>query len=323
MEPSSFREEGGEARYNPNPAPPIPAADEWGEEKFLQAARATAYRCQLPEDAADVYPLGYYAHWLTKYQQAWGHREADEPKSTRDFVSRISHDAVVLKNVMACMLGPKWHELSKLIPKNENPHFYIMKAQALAGCLETKPDPRFLGYKYLPKERFKRSFDGDNPTFFHHLCEGRHGEAIMMDSTAERLAVKQPFAIAMHHPQFYTEAHKNEAQRISSEKAKAYWALKRKSRNGRVSHADTQEFLQFMALRDNSGYKPIGRDECVPMTVAFHTLPSLVWECCHESNLLEIYTYFCSQPLFLAAASHSTGGSGHKQRKREQTTLTP
>jgi len=50
---------------------------------------------------------------------------------------------------------------------------------------------------------------------------------------------------------------------------------------------------------------------CERYDIRCHSLPSLVWHCVEEGNLLELYTFFCHTKVFTTKAPHSTSKAPH------------
>ena len=64
------------------------------------------------------------------------------------------------------------------------------------------------------------------------------------------------------------------------------------------------EFLRNMRDLPNTVYRPQADGMTQELHVAFHTLPSLVFELFPYEKLIDIYTTFCKSPLLAAAAPH-------------------
>ena len=313
--PRRFREP-GESRYNA-------ATEELLEQRFRAHNRpgnwkvrmitrnlGSAYVAEFPAEAYVQCPLGRYALELAEVAKKIGIKEPDQPKQARDFASRTCFDSVVLKKIMMKMMSPAWPEIVRELPVNEQAQ-WIQRQQTLATCCQRKPDLRYLGFGRLTDADFKRKFEGNDVTFLQHMFEARYGEAINVSFCVKNEPVANPRLVAMHHSQFFVYAHKDALQQRACQEAKEYYGWKPEWKN----RDRTEKFLDNQALCENSVFKPRDGGLMLPVKVAYHTLPSLVWECCGVANLLELYTYFVSQTMLMTKAPHSSGGAPSKKKR--------
>jgi hypothetical protein len=290
---------------------------DWSDD-FKNAVARKASTLVFPAEASNEKPNGPYADWLYRFLDACGRQWPVNPPAVRDFVARTSHDAILLKDMMCIMLADNWESSLQKIPDSHRNAFRQWR-EKLLECLQTKPDPAYLGFKKLSQRGFEERYRGDLALYLHSLFEARHGEAIEVQHEAchdvSHPGVPNPNLVAMHHPQLYTQAHRNEEQRKAKEASQEFFSIVRKNRYP----TRTKRFLnEIKSLRcANAVFRPIGGSGNVSeIRMTYHTLPSLVWECCDQQNLLELYTYFCAQPLFLSKAKHSFSKQPKKTKSR-------
>jgi len=320
------------------PQDPMTVAVRFSEIPDLQSAalllkvQCTAEAAEFPKEALKQDPKGYYAwKWEEKTYQ-FGRTRPDVPVAARDFVSRMCNDAVILRFVIKQCLsfqqpvapgyeifGPPWSD-------------------ALKECFQTKPDLRFFGFVPIPDGLFETKFRGDNCKFLQHMCEKHHGESIAVGRTIKE-DVENPRNANMHHPQFFVKAHKYlDAHKNMSRAARYFNPECSRGRGWRPAggtHAACgafdgganegqfarEAFVTEQSAIENSVYFPgSSASKCKKVEVAYHTLPSLIYNCCEVASLIDIYTYFCTQELLTSKAPHSVSkGINPPQTHKPQT----
>ncbi len=272
-----------DAQFHVSSQPPQPNFA-WVHEDFANKAWTTAYRASFPDEAQDEKVHGFYSCWLEKALQVMGRAENPKKKITRNFVSRTAYDATLLKGL--------------LLTRPVAGHWWESGATALLECLKELPDPSVYGFTELSDADFQQLFGGDANLVLHDLLERHYGETIWLDKKIGPLAEK-PRSIHMHHPQLFTQAHVDPGERTGFENAASFFELYKKTQ------AVENRFLKEMALVPNSVYKPRDSQECHSVDVRYHSLATLIYECCDVASLLDIYTFYCCQPLLTTRAPRS------------------
>ena len=212
-----------------------------------------------------------------------------EEPTARDFLARVSFDGVILKKHMV---------------RHLESGCYIGKC--LRWCMELKPDTKWLGFVPLSEEDFQKGkWKGSCAKYLHHIFEKHQGETIKMAVKKGEL-VADPKEVTMHNAQFYVDAHENGPQLRAYEESTRF----HQRRNDR-SEYDIRQFLYRMVAIPNTVYHPgPGGQGCHTVQVTYHSLPSLVWECCGSFKLHDIYTFFCQTDRLTSAQPHSSAGRG-------------
>jgi hypothetical protein len=300
-----MRVEGQTTRQFYDTVPDIRPPDQ--NDPLRRKALDTANRALFPHEAGCTQPKGYYADWWEAELYAQGRQQPEHPVTQRDFVARASHDGIILKAV-----------LSKCLSKQPVALAWIGEwASTLETCFTRKPDLRFYGYVPIPVGEFEKKFESSNAFFLHDMCEKHHGESICL-CYIEGGECKNPRVANQHHPQFFVYSHRDPVAKHAMVEAARLMEYSKKCSNGRTwTNAQVgtplfHDFLDFQESIPNSVYSPIGEGMCRQVEVAYHTLPSLIYECCGEANLLDIYTFFCTCRLLTAKAPHSRSLSNRK-----------
>ena len=303
-----------QSRYDPTADVSIGNLPDWWKPTLVTQAKQSATSAMFPADAKSMASLGPYAQKFAPIlYDSCRHRRPDLGAEPRDFVSRTTHDSVILKKTMKGLL--EWSE-PEIMEKTEqlDPEqraFLQLKRSALFRCCSLdRPDPAHSGFRPLSTYEFETRHGNCLSTYIGHLCESCTGEAIAVHSEDDRMHEEpNPRVVAMHHPQFFVNAHKNNDDWHARESATAFMNSNTKTAAGEACFLDTQRTCE------NSVYKPTESGEsCWSVCVHFHTLPSLIWECCEYANLLDIYSYFRNQPLFVTKAAHPKAGHGSRVR---------
>ena len=265
-------------------------------------AEATAEIAEFPFAALSQEPKGYYAWKWEETMYEFGRKRPDVPVTSRDFVSRTGNDGVILMCVLSQYLsfkqpvalgceifGPPWSD-------------------ALEECFRKKPDLRFFGFVPIPDGEFQTKFKGKNSLFLKHMCEKHHGESIAVYRKI-REEIENPRNANMHHPQFFVHAHKYQEALADMSRAAQYFHPKKRGRAWRSAGGtcegganegkdEREAFVTEQSKKGNSVYIPgSSESKCHKVVVAYHTLPSLIYQCCQVADLMDIYTYFCTQEL--------------------------
>ena len=114
----------------------------------------------------------------------------------------------------------------------------------------------------------------------------------------------------LHHPQFFlgNSAH---AKHIRFN-VQTFFADRSASGDG----DKVQTFLHHLRREASSIYHPLNDHECLELDVAYYTLPSLVFELFEKFSLLDIYTFWCCEPLLARKAPHAWGSQLQRDAAR-------
>ena len=253
----------------------------------------TSRTVTFPYEATNFDPQGDYARHHLEYLHADGRFHSYGEHRDRDFVSRVFYDGLILKFRMVNLI------------EGYGPPSTVRWAQSnLLWCLSIKPNTFFLGYVAFTNIEFQNGqFKGNVTKYLHHLFEKHAGETIILEAREGEL-VSNPRLQTMHHSQFFVNAH------LSERECWAEWVAQdfhKKSTEDRG--AGLERFLDRMQNIPSTVYHPIaGGLLCATVTVRYHTLESLVWECCSQHTLMDIYTLFCTTPLLTSKKPHSSPG---------------
>ena len=271
-----------------------------------------AYTACFPAEAMDTRPLGFYAQYLKPYFEQMP--DYDAAKSTnpteRNFVARMAYDANFIERLMT--KGPQ--DLPATLRQSEGWLY-----EALTECMQILPDfEKSNGWRKMPWSEFRQDerLAGNPSKFLHHLFAKHAGEVILVQRD-EAGVVARPRNVNVHHPQFYLDAHINTVSKEEAELAAGFWwAKKKEKRHGAAGDA----LLRQLSGCDNSVLKAVLPSALHPDGAValrhfkYHSLPSLVYECCSVANLLEIYTFYCMQPQICCRAQHWHRGGATKNR---------
>ena len=166
-----------------------------------------------------------------------------------------------------------------------------------------------------------RVFENDprlagNPSIFLHFLFAKHAGEVIFVQRDEVGTAARPWDVNAHHPQFYIDAHMNPVSAGKAELAAGvFWVKKKDKRKGAAGGA----LLWQLTGCDNSVLKAVpsatGADGVAQRCFKYHSLPSLVYECCSVANLFEIYTFYCMQPQICCRAPHWHAGGNHQKQK--------
>ena len=288
---------------------------QYWDDIVIDRAKMSAYSADFPYEAADMRPEGKYTSGLRQcLEDCFHHNFSEEEPHSRSFVSRTSRDSVLLRVAMTKMLSDQWPDILARFPEDERTWWGHWQKK-LEKCCSRLPDPTFFGFVALSPEYFESRWHSSPAELLKDLFEKHHGEAIMIGEASDAPGgpVTNPGLVGMHHPQFFVRQNIDIIP-LGYTEAIEYHST---SHAGSQSAYDTERFLASQRQFENRIFKPVGVNRLQPVNVRYHTLPSLVWNCCiADINLFELYTFFCNQPQLLTKAPHSTKGRGAKQKER-------
>jgi hypothetical protein len=294
--PERFRIEGQQERPRDLPF-------HQSEERLVQLALRTAMQASFPAEAMNQEPLGKYAKTFEEELQESG--VTGRPKTTkyeRDFVSRLSYDGVLVQKAMGFLLNP-WSAGAA-----------SKKAAQLTWCLRHKPNLRYRGFASLSDAEFSQSrYKGDDGLYLRHMFEKHQGESIGL-CVVDGPTVNNPGLLTMHNSQFFTNAKFDPQQRKAHYNARTFH-----QRRYTASREEEETLLREMRNIPNTVFQPVdGGRFCITRRIAYHSLQSLVWECCGEHQLMELYNLFCTSRLLTTVQSHAKRGSGRVTEERRR-----
>jgi hypothetical protein len=186
------------------------------------------------------------------------------------------------------------------------------RSRNLTWCLRSLPNLEYRGFVSMTRREFDNHalWQGNLVTFMHHMFEKHQGETVALNLEVGLSPVNNPYLEQMHNSQFFTDPHPSDRMRGAKTAALLY----RRNRTA-ASGADLDLFLGRMREFPNSVFRPVADTQghqIYPVTVSYHSLQSLVWECCGECQLNEIYTFFCSTKLLTCAQPKAKRGEHGK-----------
>ena len=271
-----------------------------------------AYTGDFPAEAMETRPLGFYAQYLRPYLEqmpGWDAAKSTNP-TERNFPGRMAYDANMIERLMTA----EQQDLPAALVKTEGWLY-----DALTQCMKILPDfEKSNGWVKMSWSAFKQDerLAGNPSEFLHHLFAKHAGEVILVQRTETGVVAPRPRNVNVHHPQFYLDAHINAVSKNEAVLAAGFWwAKKKEKRHGAAGNA----LLRQLSGCDNSVLKAVPSTLHPDGAVAlrhfkYHSLPSLVYECCSVANLLEIYTFYCMQPQICLRAQHWHRGGATKNR---------
>jgi hypothetical protein len=260
---------------------------------ILSTAEATATWVTFPQEASNKEHAGWY---MKNCGEPPIRSTASDCSKERDFVARNAFDSLHVRKLIESYL-PENKPVA--VASSSDWEFW---AERLSYCLESKPDLDFMGFKRLTDGKFQTTFKGSNKLFLNHMFEKHHGETISIREDPCGVC-EDPDQVTLHHPQFYTE-NSQTAKRARCD-ARRFFA----SSVGADKTASRSLFMDSARHVANKVYRPVayrGR-EVEKFNVAFHSLPSLVFQLFKHEQLIDIYVTFCKASLLTASAPHSRG----------------
>ena len=269
-------------------------------EGLMELALATAQEVTFPAEALSNDPLGYYANMLRPSLHAAGRQQPDIEVTERNFLDRVSYDGHMIRD--------------SLKPLVQEPEAWGWWGSKLLWCLECKPNLNYRGFVSLTDEEFQNSqFEGRNACYLYHMFEKHKGETIALHTVTGNL-VDNPWNVTMHNDQFFTNAHWNRNETMAFWNARQFGKIK-----NTADDAQKRDFLHRMMAIPNTVYKPADQGyRCQEVTVSYHSLQSLLWECCERYQLMELYTFFCSSEVLTNPQAHCSRGRRGRGKGRER-----
>ena len=211
----------------------------------------------------------------------------------------------------------------------------VFSVASLERCCRVKPDPVYYGYVALSEKAFKGyPYDGSNATYLKSLFDKHNSEAIVVHrkTVAGEFRVPLSAGCAFNY-QLYVgaamptdEDEKNDLLRLAKNfhiaSASGETPLSRKLFQALAKHDNSilkkpQPAADFLFASDEDEDEDEEVDDILVenQEISFHTLPSLVFECCGHASLHDIYTWYCRQDI-LVSNKPFRGVAGAQASKR-------
>jgi hypothetical protein len=208
-------------------------------------------------------------------------------------------------------------------------HDEYKRIAAIIRSCELKPDIAWFGYIPISEEKFAETFGGRLSLYLGQLFEKHRGEAIEIDSChcnrEFELVPKNRYEVFNQclyaTPMRFLATNLEEKERSLEEARNIKWhvanlaPLAASGATPTQSQEDSARFLRQLPNSVLDPYEEEETEECFASwvsEVSYHTLPSLVYELCEHFTLLDIYSFYCQQEIFIGCAPHAKHGKGGK-----------
>ena len=283
---------------------------------LVTRALQSAYANRFPAEATKTHALGFYAQKLKPYIEkmpGWDPEKAVNP-TERNFAARVNYDANMLERLMTA-------DPEDLHPDLKKTEYWLHPA--LTTCMYMLPNFQFEGWAKMSMLEFERDpkLEGNASRFLHHLFSKHDGEVILVHREDVGV-VARPWDMNVYHPQFYTDAHVSPTSKYNMKLAADFFWSKKGGK--RSKGAADVAYLRQLSGHDNSVLKShpyVETDLLVKdMNIKYHSLQSLVYECCSVATLHDIYSWFCMQPVLCSCKplGWHRGGQHQKQNYKNR-----
>ena len=198
----------------------------------------------------------------------------------------------------------------------------VFSVASLERCCRVKPDPVYYGYVALSEKAFQRyPYYGCHASYLKSLFDKHNSEAIVVHrkTVAGEFRVPLSAGCAFNYQLYVGAAMPTDedgkkdllhlAKNFHIASASGETPLSRKLFQSLAKHENsvlkkTQPAADFLFASDAD--EDEDEDEEVDdilvenQEISFHTLPSLVFECCGHASLHDIYTWYCRQDILVS-----------------------